>query len=203
MFDIEEHKGPFIVGFNGPPKSGKDTIATAVMNILDREGVVLPVHRQALAATMRDGAAAILGLTGGDKWYNEVKDKPLEVLNGKTFRRFMIDMSETFVKNIYGQDFWARLLYARNKHWWNSVPSILIVTDIGFPAETQFLCEHSKHYINIRVDRRGTDFTSDSRRYTSAQSHGGIDFALTNDDTPEAAAEQVCRVMYKHGWPVS
>jgi hypothetical protein len=32
----------------------------------------------------------------------------------------MIDMSEVFVKKEYGQDFWARLLHARNQvSWWN------------------------------------------------------------------------------------
>jgi hypothetical protein len=151
---------------------------------------------------MRDGAMAILGLSGGDKFYTEIKDKPLEVLGGLTFRRFMIDMSESFVKGLYGKDFWSRLLYARNQSWWHSIPSILIVTDIGFKEEVEFLCEHSSHYIGVRLDRPGCDFSTDSRSYVASQFYGGIDFAYTNDDTPEHAAEEIMRIMYRHGWPV-
>lgn len=202
MFAQQKTLGPYVLGFNGPPKVGKDTIATCVQTILDREGCNIPVHRQALAATMRDGAAAILGMNGGDKWYNEIKDQPLDVLGGGTFRRFMIDMSESFVKRIHGQDFWARLMHSRNQTWWNSIPSIMIVTDIGFKDEVQFLCEHSTSYLNVRVDRPGTDFSNDSRGYCAAQSYGGKDFALTNDGTPEEAAEEVVRMMHKLGWPV-
>lgn len=193
--------GPFVVGFNGPPRAGKDSIASCLQELLD-SATQVPVHRQALAATMRDGAMAILGLSGGDKFYSDIKDKPLELLNGKTFRRFMIDMSEVFVKNVYGQDFWARLLYARNQSWWHGVPSILLVTDIGFPAEVEFLCEHSAHMINVRVDRSGCDFSTDSRGYCSAQVYGGQDVALSNDGTLQEAAEHILKVMYKSGWPV-
>lgn len=195
--------GPFIIGFNGPPRVGKDTIATALMDLLDSEGVTnLPIQRQALAATMRDGAAAILGMNLTTERYNEIKDDPLDVLGGGTFRRFMIDMSEVFVKGVYGRDFWSRLLHARNKTWWDRIPSILLVTDIGFKEEVEFFCNHSALYLNVRVDRPGCDFKNDSRSYIMAQNYGGKDFALTNDSTPEAAAQEVARVMYKFGVPV-
>lgn len=198
-----EQTGPFVLGMNGPPRSGKDTVAQAVMNLLDTQGATdVPVHKKALAETMRNGAMSILGLTGGDKFYSDIKDKPLDVLGGKSFRTFMIDMSETFVKGLYGKDFWSRLLYARNQTWWNSIPSILIVTDIGFKEEVEFLCAHSSHYIGVRLDRPGCDFSLDSRSYVASQFYGGVDLALTNDETPESAAEQILKVMYRHGWPV-
>lgn len=199
---LEEQTGPFVLGFNGPPRSGKDTIAQAVMNQLDKEGCNVPVHKYALAGTMRAGAAAILGIDCTDRWYHDNKDIPLDVLNGGTFRRFMIDMSEHFVKALYGQDFWAKLLHARNRTWWNGIPSILIITDIGFSAEVEFLCEHSRHYLGVRVDRPNTDFSKDSRSYVASQVYGGKDLAITNDGTPEEAADQILKVMYKNGWPV-
>jgi hypothetical protein len=200
---IDEKSGPFIIGFNGPPRSGKDAIATALMDLLDKEGVTsLPVHRQALAATMRDGAAAILGMNLTDKQYGEIKDQPLAVLGGGSFRKFMIDMSEVFVKGVYGRDFWSRLLYTRNNIWWDKLPSILIVTDIGFKEEVEFFCNHSRLYLNVRLDRPDTNFNLDSRGYVAAQTYGGRDFALTNDGTIEEAAQEVARIMYKFGVPV-
>lgn len=198
---LRRPKGPYVVGFNGPPRSGKDTLATQLQAILD-DFTATPVHRQALAATMRDGAAAILGMSGGDKWYSETKDKPLEVLNGETFRRFMIDMSEQFVKPIYGYDFWARLMYDRNKIWWNKIPSILLITDIGFPAEVEFLCKRSESYLGVRLDRPGCDFSMDSRNWVASQIYGGTDFAYTNDDTVEEGAKAILEQMYRLGWPL-
>jgi hypothetical protein len=200
---IDDSTGPFIIGFNGPPRSGKDTIASALSALLDSEGInSLPVHKLALAATMRDGAAAILGMNLSDRQYSEIKDKPLEVLGGKSFRDFMIAMSEVFVKGIYGKDFWSRLMFSRNKSWWNGKPSILIVTDIGFSEEVKFFCENSRLYLNVRVDRRGCDFSKDSRGYCAAGPYGGKDFVLSNDGTVEEAAQEVARIMYKFGVPV-
>jgi hypothetical protein len=200
----DEKSGPFIIGFNGPPRSGKDTIANALVKLLESEGVTsLQVHKLALAATMRDGAAAILGMNLTDKQYSDIKDKPLELLGGKSFRKFMIDMSEVFVKGVYGGDFWSRLMYARNRMWWDRSPAILIVTDIGFSDEVEFFCNHSVHYLNVAVSRKGTDFSLDSRSYVwCAPDHGGANFALDNNGTPEEAAQEVARIMYKFGVPV-
>lgn len=195
-------KGPYIVGFNGPPRVGKDTTAIALQSILD-EWTDVPVHRQALAGTMRDGAAAILGMTGGDKWYNEIKDQPLQILNGKTFRDFMIDMSEVFVKKTYGNDFWARRLQHTNQSWWYKTPSILLVTDIGFSAEVEYFIENSSGYFNVVLDRAGLDFSVDSRNYVWSQHRGGTDYCLTLDDmTPEEAAKSILQRIYNLGWPV-
>lgn len=194
--------GPFIIGFNGPPRSGKDTIATALMDLLDREGVTsISIHRQALAAPLRDACAALLGWSLTDKQYSEIKDVVIPEL-GVTFRQFMIDMSETFLKPKYSKAALSKLLHARNAIWWDKIPSILIVTDIGFTEEAAFFSEHSTYFLNIRLDRPGTDFTIDSRGYVSAQLYGGMDLALTNDATPEDAAQEIARIMYKNGVPV-
>jgi hypothetical protein len=196
------HKGPYIIGLNGPPRCGKDTIGVRLKERLD--GLTnLPVHQQALAATMRDGAYAILGMSGGQKHYDSIKDQPLEMLGGKTFRRFMIDMSETFVKTQYGQDFWGRLMLNRNRVWWNVIPSIIIVTDIGFKAEVEYLCGKSTSYLGIQVDRVGTDFYNDSRGYCWSQNYGGIDLALSNNGTVDEAVDEILQLISgRLAWPV-
>ena len=152
---------------------------------------------------MRAGAYSILGMTGGDKHYDEIKDQPLEMLGGKTFRRFMIDMSETFVKTQYGEDFWGRLMKHRNRQWWNTIPSIMIVTDIGFSAEVEYLCKHSTSYLGITLDRPGCDFYNDSRGWCRSASCGGIDLAITNDETPDVAVDRIIEIISgRLGWPV-
>lgn len=194
-------RGPFVVGFNGPPRCGKDTIATHLSDTLDKI-TNLPIQRHALIAPARQASFELLGLQGGDKYYNEIKDTPLELLNGATLRDFMIAMSEKFVKHLYGTDYWARRMHQANRFWWDVVPSILIVTDIGFDAEVGYLIEHSSGYLNVVVDRRGCDYTIDSRSNVWANERGGTDFALTNDGTPQEAAEQVFGIINKLGWPI-
>jgi hypothetical protein len=50
-------------------------------------------------------------------------------------------------------------MYTRNQVWWDKIPSILIVTDIGFSDEVRFFCEHSSLYLNVAISRKDTDFT--------------------------------------------
>jgi hypothetical protein len=199
----DNRTGPFVIGFNGPPRVGKDTIATALLELLDREGVTnLPIHRQALAAPLRNACAALLGWSLTDKQYTEVKDKLIPEL-GVTFRQFMIDMSETFLKPKYQKDALSRLLHARNAIWWDKIPSIMVITDIGFREEAEYFSTHSSLYLNVVLDRPGDyDFTGDSRGYVWSNNYGGLDFVLTNDGTPDDAAQEIARIMYKHGVPV-
>lgn len=197
-------KGPFILGFNGPPRSGKDTVAAEVVKQLEDSGCNLPIHTHSLVETLRDGCAAILGFNGGQKWYEEAKDKPIG-LDGMdlTLRQFMIDASEKFLKQTYGKDFWARLLHQRCDHWWARFPSILVITNIGFPDEVSYFTnDRCEHFLNIRLDRPGYDFVNDSRGWVAAQSYGGTDLAVTNDSTPAEAAEHILKAMYRNGWPV-
>lgn len=196
--------GPFILGFNGPPRCGKDTVAKCVADILDSQGATdKPVHIASLVETLAAGSAAILGFNGGTKWYEEAKDKPIGIEGMDiTLRQFMIDASEKFLKGQYGKDFWARLLHHRNRAWWDTIPSILLITNIGFSDEVEFLVPRCTDFINVRLDRKDCDFTRDSRGWVAAQQYGGTDIVVTNDDTPEEAAQEVLRIMYKRGWPV-
>jgi hypothetical protein len=94
-------------------------------------------------------------------------------------------------------------MYTRNQVWWDKIPSILIVTDIGFSDEVNSSASIRVMYLNVAISRKDTDFTKDSRGYVwSAPSYGGHNFALSNDGTPEDAAQEVARIMYKFGVPV-
>jgi hypothetical protein len=85
--------------------------------------------------------------------YDEVKDMPAKLLakaeltqdgvntfqSYGTVREFMIRLSEDFVKPTYGQDFWARAMVQHNCDWWGHIKSVVIVTDVGFESEVNYL----------------------------------------------------------------
>jgi hypothetical protein len=190
--------GPYIIGFNGPPRSGKDTLANILTGQINRFYGV-PTHRCILAAPMRQRVEALVGRSTNE-WYEKQKDVPLDILCGDTPRRCMIKDSEDFLKHNYGQDFWAKIYHHQNRVWWDEGTNVIICSDIGFAAEVQYFCENSKGYLNILLSRPGTDFSIDSRNYVDAKPFGGQEFELDNDSFPFACIEKILQHMQTLGW---
>jgi hypothetical protein len=193
----DANSGPYIIGFNGPPRSGKDTLATLLAGQVNRFYGV-PTHRCILAAAMRARVEALVG-NGTREWYEQEKDKPLDLLDGKTPRDCMIADSEEFLKPKYGRDFWAKIYHHKNQYHWGS-NDVHICSDIGFNEEVKYLCENSRGYLNVLLSRPGCDFTIDSRNYVDAIPHGGSALVLVNDSYPMAAVERILEHIQKLGW---
>lgn len=167
---IQEIKQPIVVGFNGPPKSGKDTIAKLLQLRLSSEAsrFILIDH---LARPMREMAMALLGLKGWDQ-YTDYKDVPNPLLTRKqdesikleTMRELMIAISEEFIKPRYGRDFWARAMWPSHKAYHDYPNFILLVPDIGFKEEVLFLMNQAD-YRQVNLYREDCDFSNDSRDY--------------------------------------
>lgn len=190
-------KGPYVVGFNGPPRAGKDTLADILAGQLGRI-YNIATHRCVLAAPMRARVEALVG-DGRADWYEQNKDLHLELLGDQTPRRCMIRDSEEFLKPAYGRDFWAKIYHYRNRHWWDLIPSVVIVSDIGFQEECQYFVEHSRQYLNVRLARTGTDFSNDSRNYVDTI-EGALSFPLSNDSYPMAAVETLIGHIASLNW---
>lgn len=195
MGDVKS--GPYIIGFNGPPRSGKDTLATLLAGQVNRFFGV-PTHRCILASQMRARVEALVG-DGRRDWYEQNKDKSFDLLNGDTPRKCMIRDSEEFLKPNYGRDFWAKIYHHRNRHWWDETV-VHICSDIGFEEEVKYFCKNSRGYLNILLARNGTSFAIDSRNYVDATKFGGTSLELANDSYPMAAIEPILAHMQTLGW---
>src|SRR3546814_8026348 len=103
----------YIVGFNGPPRSGKDTLAEMLANHMDKHQVTLPVKFESLSLPLRHIAHAVVGRTYEESGYEAFKEEWFDLLQSDG-RHLMIDSSESFLKQCYGQDVMARLLIQRN-----------------------------------------------------------------------------------------
>lgn len=183
----------YVVGFNGPPHSGKDTIANALFEALSSEHT-LPIARDALSMPMRMVGFEMIGEDYTDERYAELKDVEHSLFHGDTLRRFMIELSESFIKARYGRDFWARQLHERAPIL-QSTHALMIVSDIGFDEEVQYFERHHD-FLLVQLTRNGTDWSKDSRGYVAARNQ----VRIANDSDVDNAVGHVYAAMLRAGW---
>lgn len=189
----------YFLGFSGPPRSGKDSIARHLAAMIeDRHGV----QPQLLACStpMREVVYAMLGTEYSETHYEKHKDIPQETLGGKSIRQAMIALSEEHVKPTYGHAFWGKSLLGRR---WDPAPKVLFVTDCGFPSEGDvFETEFGRDQcVWAQIIRKDCDFSNDSRHYVGKP---GRSTAIINDGSVEDAAEKLYnRLLHQFEWYLS
>lgn len=139
--------------FNGPPKSGKSTLAReAIRHFTTRQ---IEARPESLAAPMKQFISVLMGQP-----YSSISKDEHSDLLGQTPRRFLIDLSETYLKKRYSNDLFGRALLHRSKP---SLPIVYVVDDCGFNEEFSVLPR--RNVCLVRVIRPSFGFDSDSRGY--------------------------------------
>ena len=199
--DAHPTNSPYVVAFNGPPRVGKDTIATELANLIDTYWDI-SVHTLSFATPMREAAMNLFGVQTY-KEYNEKKDIPHPIL-GTTLRQFMISLSEKHMKPTMGKDIWGRILHSQASGWWGKLPAIVLLTDLGFEEESKYIESQVEpgHYWIAQLERLDTNWDGDSRGYvTPAQPHSWIG-RFNNDGPPSETAWQIFRALVERSqWP--
>lgn len=193
----------YIVGFNGPPRCGKDTLAEMLANHMDHQGVVLPVVPESLSLPLREIAYAMSGWHGSTDGenYERFKVTQFPQFDNRTGRQLMIDVSERFLKPTYGQQVMANLLIARNKS--HGFPAVLLIRDCGFQCEVDplesWVGVDNLYMVNLFRD--GCDFSNDSREYvhTNGKMHQVYNNS-TLDDLETEAGRIYGRLVNQCGW---
>ncbi|WOE76339.1 hypothetical protein [Alterisphingorhabdus coralli] len=156
----DESKKPYFILFNGPPRSGKDTLGHQLFGYLLRTGAD-PIIAE-FKEHIRHVALYILGIQPED--YEARKDEFLPEWH-TTLRQFMIDFSEQFMKPKFGDDVWPKAAY----HALGDLADnqIVIFTDLGFPVELEYLQSRTdpERVIVVQLEREGCDWSKDSRNY--------------------------------------
>lgn len=161
-----------IILLNGPPQSGKNTIASTIGVFLAANNIGFT--EIALAEKLRKISEILIGRTLDDAAYNKIKDQSLQFGETETtLRQLMINMSENFFKQHYGPNIWAQLAIAKifaqsvNLDYNNSRKYIVVITDLGFQEEIDAFT--NEYYPNrlllVHVNRPGKSFTNDSRKF--------------------------------------
>lgn len=189
-----------IVGFNGPPFSGKDTMARMLAEHMDSQGVRTPVIEASLSTPLRNIAYAMVGWEydpNDHPGYTRFKDHAFPQF-GVTGRRLMIDVSESFLKKQYGISVMARLLLAEYKDF----PGVVLIRDSGFQCEINPLADAvgADNLYVARVQRPGYDFSNDSREWVQYVHSADYPNTGTLDDLRIEAGRLYGRLVNQQGW---
>lgn len=148
-----------IILLNGAIGCGKDTIANLCFGEL---GTVTLSFK----TPMFDIARAILGAIDYNEFikaYNDraTKEQPMQILNGRSPRQFMIWISEGVIKPEFGDSYFGDRLARSAIH-----TDMTIVSDCGFWSEVKPLIDCDKLDVHlIRLHRTGCSFAGDSRSH--------------------------------------
>jgi len=189
----------YIVIFNGPPRSGKDTLSRLLVEHMDSR-ITAPVLEESLSMPMRHAMFGLLGLTYSDELYETLKPTIVPGLR-VTGRQLMIDISESFLKPCYGQSVMARLLFDRIHEF----PGLVLVRDGGFQIEVDTLSEFigAENVYVVRVSRDGCDFSNDSREDVYHRNSIGEMTVANNGSLADLATEAgriYGRLVNQLGW---
>jgi len=179
-----------IVLLNGPPRCGKDTIAT----YLEKEH---GFYHTKFAKALKEGVHSILRLGTFDlmnrftplphDYYEPLKDTRMSEFLGLTPREAYISLSEEYMKEKFGSAIYGDLLLRELLGVNND---FIVVSDSGFFEEMIPILNQRNEFetVLLRITRPGTSFDGDSRSYVSQDKCEGV--VLPSADIINDATQQ-------------
>lgn len=157
----------YIVCFNGPPYSGKDTMARMLAEHMDSQEVTIPVVEVSLSLPLRRLAYQMVGRDYIPETYDDFKKETFPQFGGVTGRQLMIDVSERFLKLCYGQDIMAKMLLNELADLEFPDKGVVLVRDSGFQCEVQPLIDAvgARNLFVVQIHRTDCTFVGDSREW--------------------------------------
>lgn len=156
-----------VIIYNGPPESGKDISVRHMLQVCEVMNV--PAKQVMMKNTIYEQIKLFYHLTSEQMHYlffgpesRAIKEKPNELLNGRTPREALIHMSECVTKPNFGKAFYGHAAASEAEG-----PEIVFCSDGGFPEEIVPMVEKFgfNNVCIVRIYREGCDFSNDSRNY--------------------------------------
>lgn len=193
-----------VVVFNGPPYCGKDTLARMLADHMESQGVNSPVKEESLSLPLRHVAYAMVGETYNDASYAAFKETPFAEFGNRTGRQLMIDVSESFLKQVYGEKIMAQMLVARNSDWLDT-DGVLLIRDGGFQIEISAMLDEiiADNIYVVQIHRDGCSFDNDSREWVRHPNSARMMQVWNNgslNDLRTEAARIYGRLVNQMGW---
>lgn len=191
-----------VILFNGPPRSGKDSLSLATEGfVFDQPNTGMVVHEK-FSRPLKAAFAAMMNETMNEDFnvgfYEEHKEEVIPCL-GVSFRQWQIDFSEKFMKPLYGNDVFGRLLWDRLAGQIEEVegkPAFVVISDCGFQVEVDYLLKKlpPENIFLFRLQRHGTSYVGDSRGYIYAP-ESVLQCEFYNDGPLADMQERVCKAI--------
>jgi len=166
---------------NGPPRSGKNTLADGVQDS--------NLRQLSFAAPIKNALKAFFNLTPEEfrKFDNELKDIVQERLFGMSWRQWCMKFSEEFIKPNLGKRVFGDLLTHNIEQLSKDEEfpvTEFIISDSGFDEEVKPLIEKfGKDSITIiKLKRDGCSFAGDTRFYLDSQGLGVNEVWIENSE---------------------
>ncbi len=190
---------PQIILVNGPPRSGKDTLAKAFVEATQPVGVIgkhqVRGIEEKFSYPLKWAIPAFFDEPYNDDWQQELennKEKPAATLYGAKYRTSQINLSEDWAKPTFGEQVFGHLLAKRLRRVFDFYASgltipVIVISDSGFDPEVEAVEEVYPGQVSIvRLIRAGTSFQSDSRTYIKYKPSNGMSLWLENNGSKEA-----------------
>ena len=175
-----------IILFNGPPGSGKDTIANRSKYHFG--GIV-----EKFAGPIKQIVPHFYGITKDEFDFmdsnTEEKKKPRDCFYGLSCREVQIAISETYAKPTHDKSIFGKLLISRlEQHTQNNC---FYISDSGFKEEAhQLVDKYGADAVTlVRIHRDGATFKGDSRGYIYLDDIHSLD--LDNNGDLDVAVQDV------------
>lgn len=177
---------------NGPPSSGKDSLASYIESINKTFSI------DKFAKPLKEANKGMFSLT--DEEFNlydtdaKLKNTPQDRFYGKSWRQVNIDLSEDFIKGKYDIKFFGLELAKRIAV--NDKKRIL-VPDSGFLDEAVPIVEKfgKNNVFLLKLHREGFTYKGDSRNYIDGEKLGVKTFNIVNDNLNKFLAD-ASRIIY-------
>lgn len=192
----------YLVLVNGPPRSGKDTVARILYEIYSPK---MPTKIIKLADPILQCVFSIFPNVNEDN-YEELKSNKTPVAEGNlTVRDVMIKLAEDFIKPTLGKNAFVDIAINRINNIRALLPnggdnSMIIISDLGFDEEydkfLQYCADESSNIkmILIKVYKNGCTFDEDSRKYIDVPDKKNVtELRLHNDGTIEELKNKIIK----------
>jgi len=181
---------------NGPPGSGKDTVASHLIPYLKF------THLK-FAAPIKRMVAALLQCD--QRTLEQIKDEPnralrflnQDMIRDDTPRQLLIALSETLLKPRYGNSVFGNLLWTEAT---KSTSKLFVISDCGFQTEVDRLINFAgaSNCLLVRLHREGKNFDNDSRSFLKSNDVKSYD--INNNLTPHDLTMRVLSATIRR-WP--